>query len=106
MKLYTLKEVSEITRLKVSTLYQHVTHKHLTTYKKTYRWGKRISYVTEQDLNYFLFHHFFDKKKEKKRLQKYCKCYCISMLLYLWSLKLILQSGLRGVKLHYESYRC
>ena len=97
MKLYTLKEVSEITRLKIETLYGHVSHHHLKTYKKTYKWGKRISYVTEKDLNYFLFHHFFDKKKEKKRLELMLNCFCILVFIYVISINVIFKHCFGGV---------
>ena len=71
MKLYTLKEVSEICRLKLSTVYQHTSKGHLKiSGRKTYKWGKTIAYVTEKDLNYYIYHHFFNKKKRKKNVKK------------------------------------
>jgi len=73
MKLYTLKEVSEICRITIGTLYHHISKKKLKTHQKTFKWGKRMSLVTEKDLNHYLFHHYFDKgihETYKKKLAK------------------------------------
>ena len=70
MRLYTLQEVADICKITLGTLYNHISQGRLRTFKKTYRWGKRISFVTEKDFQRYLYNYFFDNKDKKKLLSK------------------------------------
>gem|GEM_PF-3400391 len=63
--LYFLDDIAKITRLKKRTLYNHISQGKLKVRKKTFKWGKKLSVVTEEDFKYYLDNYYFDQKKSK-----------------------------------------